>query len=628
MAELSPEYLQQLAKAVVDIYGDATASLLRVVAKRLAGGIDEPGWAEAKALELLGLRSDAQRIVAELGRRVPDAVESIIGEAVDKGTELAVRELQLTASPMARTNTTAVEALARQTIDNLTGSHVQILRSADDIYRSVIAETSAPGVVTGSETRRQAAQRALDRFARKGVTGFRDRAGRNWSLESYAEMATRTSSGRAMVEGSLDTYAANGRDLVIVSDAPEECKICRPFEGKLLSISGAKVGERVGGIPVVDTVRGATARGLFHANCFPADVQVSGGSVRAADTRWYQGELVVIHTAGGDELPVTPNHPVLTSEGWVAAGSLNESHQLVRHLGAERMHLVGPDDQRVPSQIGQVASALRQSSAMVAMSVPATAEQFHGDGLGGHVDVVLARGLLSDGVDATVTQPCGHRSLVVGGVGLGALLAERSTSQVLVGAGHAAHSVVGGGDLGGALFRGHALPLAGLGLAAGDLGAAHLDPSVDAGLSDAEGGRQLVLALAGSVALDQVIDLRRREFHGHVYNLQTADGWYTANGIVVHNCRHRVSPYIEGLTRPMRDTADPEGDRLRQRQRALERRIRAAKNQVAAAEPFGPGPELARVKGTLAKAQEDMRAFVAEHDRKRLRYREQVGRAR
>lgn len=358
MADLPPDYIERLAKQVADIYGDATAKLLRTVARRLARGVDEPGWAEAKLLELLQLRTDAQAVVAGLDATMPAAVEQIIGEAADTGVAQALKELTLDAAPGPRTNTAAVDALARQAIGDLRRTHLQILRSADDIYRTVIAETSS-GTVTGAETRRQSAQRALDRMARRGVTGFRDSAGRNWSLETYAEMSTRTASGRAMIEGSLDTYTAAGRDLVIVSDAPEECETCRPFEGKLLSISGAKVGTRVGGIQVVDTVRGATSRGLFHANC-----------------------------------------------------------------------------------------------------------------------------------------------------------------------------------------------------------------------------------------------------------------------------RHRVSPYIEGLTRPMKDTADPEGDKLRQRQRALERRIRAAKAQVAAAEPFGPGPELDRVKGTLRRAQADMREFVAEHDRKRLRYRESVGRAR
>ena len=355
MAEIPPDYAERLAKEIADIYGDATASLLRTVARRLARGVDEPGWAEAKLLELLQLRADATEVVAALTEQMPVTVERIVTEAAEAGLRQAVRDLELTATPAGRTSTAAVDALARQTIGDLQRTHLQILRSAEDIYRSVITETTS-GTVTGAETRRQSAQRALDRFARKGITGFRDSAGRNWSLETYAEMSTRTASGRAMVQGSLDTYVAAGRDLVIVSDAPEECKTCRPFEGKLLSISGAQVGERVGGITVVDTVRGATSRGLFHANC-----------------------------------------------------------------------------------------------------------------------------------------------------------------------------------------------------------------------------------------------------------------------------RHRVSPYIEGLTKPMRDTADPEGDVLRRRQRALERRIRAAKSQVAAAEPFGPGPELARVKRTLARAQADMREFISEHDRKRLRNREQLG---
>ncbi|MBS1838718.1 MAG: hypothetical protein JST64_13580, partial [Actinobacteria bacterium] len=70
-------------------------------------------------------------------------------------------------------------------------------------------------------------------------------------------------------------------------------------------------------------------------------------------------------------------------------------------------------------------------------------------------------------------------------------------------------------------------------------------------------------------------------------------------------------------------TADPEGDRLRQEQRRLERRIREAKRRVAAAEPFGD-PELGRAKARLQQRQADMRKFVADHDRKRFPEREKL----
>jgi transposase len=77
----------------------------------------------------------------------------------------------------------------------------------------------------------------LDRFAAHGVTGYRDPAGRNWLLETYAEMATRTATGQAHLTGTLDRYREQGRDLVI-SDSPRNAP-CRPYEGNVLSNFGA-----------------------------------------------------------------------------------------------------------------------------------------------------------------------------------------------------------------------------------------------------------------------------------------------------------------------------------------------------------------------------------------------------
>lgn len=258
----------RLPKAIADIYADAAGQLLELIARRLARGVTEPGWAEQKLAEITGLRDDARRIVDQLTATSPDEVRAVIDTAAAAGRDAAIGDLPGPVGSLTPvTNTPAVDALARETIDAVTGTHLQILRTVNDIYRSVIAETAAPGVVTGSVTTLQAAQRALDRFADKGITGFVDTAGRRWELESYVEMATRTASARAMIQGRLDVYTADGRDIVIVSDSPEECPLCRRFEGRLLSISGTTVGQTIDGHQVIDSVSGATSKGLFHANC-------------------------------------------------------------------------------------------------------------------------------------------------------------------------------------------------------------------------------------------------------------------------------------------------------------------------------------------------------------------------
>ncbi|GAA2829876.1 hypothetical protein GCM10010441_63000 [Kitasatospora paracochleata] len=84
---------------------------------------------------------------------------------------------------------------------------------------------------------------------------------------------------------------------------------------------------------------------LRHPNCFPAGVVASGPSALAATRRWHEGELVVLTTAGGQELPATGNHPVLTDRGWVPANLIQVGDHVVRSTLPEGVvPLVVPDE--------------------------------------------------------------------------------------------------------------------------------------------------------------------------------------------------------------------------------------------------------------------------------------------
>lgn len=268
-AAASPDLALRAAKATVDLYSRATETMLAEVARRLARGIDGPGWAEAKLLETAALRD---RAVAELDR-LTQAAPGVVREAIRTGWTAGQGDVAREVGAITvRTSTGAVDRLVWETVGRVTSTHGRILRSTMDAYREVIAETSAADVLTGTRTRVQAASQALDRFAARGITGFVDRRGRQWGLDSYVEMATRTAVGRAQVAGALDRYWHASRNLVIVSDAPAECEACRPWEGKVLSIGGAGVGETVEGgdgatFTVTATVDQAQQAGLHHPNC-------------------------------------------------------------------------------------------------------------------------------------------------------------------------------------------------------------------------------------------------------------------------------------------------------------------------------------------------------------------------
>lgn len=258
-AQADPELAARLAREAQAVYSQATAEMLEQVAKRLAAGIDSPGWAELKLADVARLRNEVNTLLAQLEGRAASAVTQALTEAYGAGSRLEL------GGQFSRTSGRALQQLIAEAVQQVIETHSAILRTTLDDYRKIVTDATTR-VSIGTQTRRQATQRGLDAFAQAGITGFRDSAGRRWEIESYAEMAVRTASGRAAVAGSLDRMSDRGLDLVIVSNAPEECKTCRPWEGKVLSISGEGVG-RQDGFTVVASVAQARSEGLLHANC-------------------------------------------------------------------------------------------------------------------------------------------------------------------------------------------------------------------------------------------------------------------------------------------------------------------------------------------------------------------------
>lgn len=261
---ISPADAERESEEIRRIYAEAERIVAEKIARRVARGIDEEGYYERKLAELQALRREVEAEIRRL-QRAEREVERIVADAYEKGSQAAIVDLRRVAraetlrTAFTAANQRAIQALVQTAIGNLRATHLRILRQAEDVYRQVIAETAVPQVLTGVLTRREAAQRALDRFAELGISGFVDRAGRSWSLESYAEMAVRTALGQAAVQGHIDKLIENNRDLVIVSDSPEECEKCRPWEGRILSLTG-----QTPGYPTVDQARAA---GLWHPNC-------------------------------------------------------------------------------------------------------------------------------------------------------------------------------------------------------------------------------------------------------------------------------------------------------------------------------------------------------------------------
>jgi hypothetical protein len=280
---------EDLAREVGRLYEDAEAALLEKLAAALEADIESPKWAELKLAAIGNLRTAVETVAEALQQDADGRIREALITAYNRGRQAAVAELgalDIGRELVARRtlpNAPAVDRLAASMAEDTRPLYSRITRAVVDGYRNIVSRVSG-GVLLGSMTRRQASQRALDQFANRGITGFVDRAGRSWDMASYAEMAVRSVTARAAVEGHIDALAEIGVGLVIVSDAPLECPLCAPWEGEVLTLSGPPGPQslrvahtiqperllaptRTVVVHVAGSLVEARAAGLFHPNC-------------------------------------------------------------------------------------------------------------------------------------------------------------------------------------------------------------------------------------------------------------------------------------------------------------------------------------------------------------------------
>jgi hypothetical protein len=111
------------------------------------------------------------------------------------------------------------------------------------------------------DTAREAERAFLSSLRERGVTSFVDRAGREWSMDHYADMVVNTVAAEAERHGIQNRLIEMGEDLVEVSesDHENECEVCSEYEGRILSLTGST--------PGYQTVAEAVEAGLLHPYC-------------------------------------------------------------------------------------------------------------------------------------------------------------------------------------------------------------------------------------------------------------------------------------------------------------------------------------------------------------------------
>lgn len=329
MARLDKNTALRLSEPVEAAYLDCIDRLIVNIAKHLGTGkaFRTAGWETRKLAELGQLTQENARIINEETRRVPEEIRKALDEVskialadIERAIREAIAKGAIEEAP-ADSVQNLLRDLSGQAVEDANLVNTVMLQSGQSAYLQAVnnmviwenqlldaaaaqktLNDAATAVTIGTETRRQALQKAISQMADKGIYGFVDRAGRHWSPEAYMNMDIRTTVHNAAIQAIRVRQEDYGSDIFQVSSHAGARPLCYPYQGKFYSW-GSGSGTFTDGAGVqhayapLDSTSYGQAAGLFGINCghypmpqipnvtFPQDKKIES---KAENDRLYQ----------------------------------------------------------------------------------------------------------------------------------------------------------------------------------------------------------------------------------------------------------------------------------------------------------------------------------------------------
>lgn len=270
-------------KEIAEIYKDMELKMIESMKRNLGShlaeedeaGIDYPQWQAIKIRELRKYQRHNKMLLKNSTRGMAKNIKDHIRDEMKQGSLHEMKRFKeakgagyKSAVAMKdgffKINTRKVDALINSVQSDFSRADKAVLRMMNDTYRSTIFKYGMY-VTNGVYTEKQAYDAAVKDFLSRGINCIEYKDGRRVNIADYTSMAIRTVNQRAYMAGEGEFRKELGETLVIISSHATSCKLCKPFENKVLIDDVYSGGTPDDGDYML--LSQAMAEGLFHPRC-------------------------------------------------------------------------------------------------------------------------------------------------------------------------------------------------------------------------------------------------------------------------------------------------------------------------------------------------------------------------
>lgn len=270
-------------KEIAEIYKQMELEMIKSMKRNLGlhlaeeaeAGIDYPQWQAIKIQELRKYQRQNKRLLKYSTRGMDKDIKDHIRDEMKQGSLHEMKRFKeakgagyksavAMKDSFFKINTKKVDSLINSVQSDFSKANTAVLRMMDDTYRSTIFKYSM-FVSNGVYTEKQAYDAAVKDFLSRGINCIEYKDGRRVNIADYTSMAIRTVNQRAYMAGEGEARKKLGETLVFISKHETSCKLCKPFEEKVLIDDVYSGGTPDDGDYML--LSQAMAEGLFHPRC-------------------------------------------------------------------------------------------------------------------------------------------------------------------------------------------------------------------------------------------------------------------------------------------------------------------------------------------------------------------------
>lgn len=275
-------------KDIEKIYDDLEKYLIRNIKRNLTNdlksfhlneekelGFKWEAWQSAKLRELKRYRRQNKTIINKRLKNISAKIAAVLRYEQLQGKLDAFKNFKAALThgykssikvkdSFFKINDRKVNTLIKSVNNDFEQANKAVLRRSNDVYRQIIAEASMYNQ-TGVMTEKEAIKKAITDFESRGIDCIVYSNGAKHKISNYAKMAIRTASTRAHLQGEGQLRQKLKQPLILMSKHNTACKLCQPYEAKILIDDVYSGGTKEdGNYPLLSE---AMKQGLYHPNC-------------------------------------------------------------------------------------------------------------------------------------------------------------------------------------------------------------------------------------------------------------------------------------------------------------------------------------------------------------------------